>query len=125
MSEPTELEIAVIRATSDQLDSEDREYLLAQFSRAIVTERKNSGAGFFTYFAIERRPNQKIKADLKRCYVGAEVKGLDGELGFIPWTRDGYLDCLEGYTLGTGNTVGIDLTQLTFEIVDHRTKFLS
>ena len=99
--------------------------MLAQLSSATVRERKNSGAGFFTYFTAEQKPEQKIEADTRQLYASANVKGLDGALGFILWTQEGYLDVLEGYTEGTGNTVGMDLTQLSFEIIDNQMKFRS
>jgi len=37
-------------------------------------------------------------------------------MGFILWLKDGYADCLEGFTV-VDSTVGIDLTTLSFEIM--------
>jgi hypothetical protein len=125
MLEPTDLEIAVIKALSDQLDLEDRQSLLTQFSAATVIRRENSGVGFFTYFSVDRKSETKIKADTRSLYVSAAVDGLDGDLGFILWTREGALDFLEGHTEGSGTTVGMDLIRLNFRIVDNPTKLRS
>lgn len=125
MLKPTDLEIAVIKALSDQLDAEDRQNLLSQISTTTVIKRENSGAGFFTYFSVDRKSEIKIKTDTRNFYASAAVDGLDGDLGFILWSREGFLDFLEGYTEGAGNTIGMDLTQLSFRIVDNLTKFRS
>jgi hypothetical protein len=45
----------------------------------------------------------------------AKIDGLENPVGFILWLKNGYVDCLEGFTT-VDSTAGMDLAALTFEI---------
>lgn len=112
----TALELAVLAETCKQLPSEDRAALEQQIEGISVERRENTGAGFYTYFKQKSKSAQQIHADTRHCYVTAEIDGLENALGFILWTKDGYIDCLEGYTMTLNSTVGVNLTELDFEL---------
>ena len=43
------------------------------------------------------------------------IDGLDNPMGFILWLKDGYADCLEGFTVDD-STVGIELATISFAL---------
>lgn len=118
MTEPnlTALEMAVLLEHCKQMPPEDRAALEEQINGISVMSRKNTGAGFYTYFAIGKREAQPIKFDVKRCHVSATINGIDDALGFILWLKDGYVDHLEGFTMALDSTEGMDLGALRFEL---------
>jgi hypothetical protein len=92
---------------------DDRTALLAQLATAKVTERENSGAGFFTSFEVSH-DGAALAGDRMRSGGWARIDGFKQPFGFILWLEDGYADCLEGFTI-EDSTVGLDLAALTFE----------
>lgn len=78
---------------------------------ARLTERDNTGVGFFSSFTVDRTlpaiswhqrfvdgPNAEVQ-------VGDDVLLM----GFILWLEDGYPDCLEGFQYATTDGREIDL----------------
>ena len=111
----TLLEEAVIAAICEKHPA-DRTALEAQFSAAIVSTRENTGAGFCTYFNIDRESTPGIEGARLRNGPEVRVGALQHGMGFILWLEDGYASCLEGYTYGE-NTAAVDLLAAEFEIV--------
>jgi hypothetical protein len=112
----TALEMAVLVEMCKQLPTDDRAALEQQLKGISVKHRENTGAGFFTYFSLGPDAARQIQADTKSAYVEARINGIDDALGFILWTKDGYVDFLEGYTLALDDTVGMDLSKLDFQL---------
>jgi hypothetical protein len=114
-SNPTPLERAVLRAICEK-ELSDRTALEAQVSTATVLSRENTGAGFYTRFAIERASGAPICGERLRHGPAASINGLGHGMGFILWLKDGYVDCLEGYSYQE-STAEIVLDRVGFEII--------
>jgi hypothetical protein len=111
------LEAAVLQEHCNQLGPQDAAALRAQISDVSVLSRKNTGAGFFTYFSIEKDSVPQIRSDTRDCCVAAKINGVENALGFILWLKDGYIDFLEGYTMALeGGTSDLDFAALDFEL---------
>jgi len=109
------LEKAVLRAICES-HSDDRPVLESQLSTAVVLSRENSGAGFYTEFAVERASLPSIGGERLRTGPAARVDGLKQGMGFILWLKEGYAHNLEGYSYGE-STTGIEFEQTGFEIL--------
>src|SRR4029077_21270566 len=94
----------------------DRAALEAQLSTAIVLSRENTGAGFYTPFSVERSSVAPIEGERLRRGPSARIDGLEHGMGFILWLKEGYADCLEGYS-HEESTIGIALDRAGFEIL--------
>jgi len=115
-SDFTTLERAVLAAICDK-HSEDRAALEAQLSTATLLGRENTGAGFYTRFAVDRASSIAIGGMRLRDGLATKIVGLEQGMGFILWLKDGYADCLEGYSYAE-STTGIVLETAGFEILD-------
>jgi len=111
----TALERAVL-ATICDMYSEDRAALEAQLSTASLLSRENTGAGFYTRFAVDRASSTAIGGMRLRNGPEAKIDGLEQGMGFILWLKEGYADCLEGYCYAE-STTGIVLAAASFEIL--------
>lgn len=109
------LEKAVLRAICES-HVNDRPALESQLSTAAVLSRENTGAGFYTEFAVERASQPPIGGERLRTGPAARVDGLKQGMGFILWLKEGYAHNLEGYSYGE-STAGIDFEQTGFEIL--------
>ena len=109
------LETAVLQEICKQLHPQDRAALEEQMKGITFQSRENTGAGFFARFAIEKKTTQQIHNDTKGYYVTAKINGLEDAMGFILWTKVGYVDCLEGYTMALKSTAGMDFATIEFE----------
>jgi hypothetical protein len=73
--------------------------LRRQMDASRVKERKLTGVGFYTTFAV---PDCIQRVELKRSLhlgdVHAEIDGLQFGAGFVLFVNDGVIDFLEGYT---------------------------
>ncbi|GGF83986.1 hypothetical protein GCM10007301_49970 [Azorhizobium oxalatiphilum] len=90
--------------------------LTQQLARALVMERRNTGAGFFTALTV---PDDMPAVTCPRVLgqeTQARVLGLAEGLGFVLFMEDGRMSALEGYAWGTGDTTALDFTGLPFEI---------
>jgi hypothetical protein len=112
----TELELAALQsifAETPQLAPDFER----QLSVATVTERENTGVGFFTTISV---PPTAVAIDVSEPLCGethARIPGVEHGLGFVLFFRDGRMETLEGFTYGSESTASLDLTNLTFEIV--------
>jgi hypothetical protein len=89
--------------------------LLEQLERATVTERENTGGGFFTTFDV---PDDAPRVRSRRVLgyeTHAHVQGLEHGFGFVLFMEKGKLNLLEGYALA-GSTASLDLAGLVFEV---------
>jgi len=111
----TPLERAVLRAICE-MHLADRAALQAQLWTATVLNRENTGAGFYTHFAVERASSPAIGGERLRSGPAVKVDGLENGMGFILWLEKGYANCLEGYSYGE-STTEIALERAGFEIV--------
>jgi hypothetical protein len=114
-SDFTTLEQAVLAEIWDMY-SADRVALEAQLSTATLLSRENTGAGFFTRFSVDRASSTAIGGERLRAGPQAKIDGLEHGMGFILWLKEGYADCLEGYSYAE-STTGIDLEAAGFEIL--------
>jgi hypothetical protein len=113
----TPLEAAALREHCNQLQAQDAAALRTQIENVSVLRRENTGAGFFTYLSTRRTETApQIKTDTRECHVVAKIGDIENALGFILWVREGYVHCLEGYTLALESTSKIDLSVLDFEL---------
>ena len=111
----TPLERSVLRAICEK-HLADGAALEAQLSTATVLSRENTGAGFYTRFAVERASYAAIGGERLRHGPAARVEGLAHGMGFILWLKEGYADQLEGYCYGE-TTTGIAFERAGFEIL--------
>jgi hypothetical protein len=90
------------RAVLDKLfagESELFHIFRQQFSAAQVAERELSGVGFFTEFSVApAAPRLPGGPTFRFGDVGAEIKGLQHEAGFLLLIEDGCLKMLEGFS---------------------------
>ncbi len=112
----TSFEIAILTAMSD-----GEELLGILLNTAVVTERENTGHGFYTSFSVDRRQSRAPILASPVNGPNALMKDMgDGMvMGFLLWFDNGYPDCLEGfqYCDSQGNTVDLytrDLATLAF-----------
>jgi len=96
----------------------DRLALEAQLATATVRSRENTGAGFYTMLDVQRASMGPVGGERLRKGPEVKIDGFKHGMGFILWLKDGYLDCLEGYSYDD-STVGVDFEQTGFEIMPH------
>lgn len=110
----TKLELAALRAifseTPDLAAGLER-----QLAAASVTERENSGGGFFTTIRVPDDLPRVNSPKVLGLETHAHIQGMEHGLGFVLFMKDGALDMLEGYALA-GSTAALDLTDLLFEV---------
>ncbi|HEY1929302.1 MAG TPA: hypothetical protein VGG92_17700 [Caulobacteraceae bacterium] len=117
MQSLSDLERAVLAAIVDQVP-EWGEALRQQVMSATVTERENTGAGFYTKLAVTG--GQKLVGVTSPIGdVGADIEAMSRGMGFLLWMKDGVADTLEGYTYDD-TTAGLELTALRFRSVGPR-----
>ncbi len=111
----TPLEQAVLTAICEMYSS-DQAALEAQLSTATLLSRENTGAGFYTRFAVERAASAALTGERSRAGPETKIDGLRHGMGFILWLKEGYADCLEGYSYGESIT-GLALEAVGFEVL--------
>jgi len=110
----TVLERAVLEEICKQAG--EREALERQLASARVTRRKNTGDGFFTYFAVDRNDPALTSRWRVLGNVAVTIDGFESPLLIALFmNKDGYADMLEA-TVAGDSTVGIDLSTLRFKI---------
>ena len=96
-----------------------------QLAVATVTERENSGGGFFTTMTVSE---EACVADSPRVLgyeTQAHVVGLEHGLGFVLFMKNGRMHMLEGFAWGPESTASLDLHRLQFEIYNQPMQKLS
>jgi hypothetical protein len=83
-------------------DDPSLEVLRFQLDSANVSDRKFTGAGFFTEFQV---PKETSQLSGKQNFVIGDVSGqVSGHhCGFLLFVKDGALDFLEGHLWGDGD----------------------
>jgi hypothetical protein len=114
-SQFTPIESSVLRSICET-HSADRVLLEAQLAGAAVLSRRNSGAGFFTDFVVQKACCASVKGERLRTGPEARVNGLEHGMGFILWLEDGYANCLEGHSYDE-STTEIAFERVGFEIL--------
>ena len=78
-----------------------------------VTERKNTGHGFYTTLEIGRHhaPLQQAPDSVTGPNLDVRVGDQVLMMGFLLWLKDGYPFCLEGFQYGTRAGDHIDLRE--------------
>ncbi|WP_242077861.1 hypothetical protein [Brevundimonas diminuta] len=110
MSEFTELERTVLAIICDSQPS-IAEPLHSLLSDARISERHNTGHGFYTSFDVVNSeppitwPERIMDGPNAEVSVGDEILLM----GFILWLEGGYPTCLEGFQYGTPAGDDIDL----------------
>lgn len=111
----SELELAALHS----IFSETPELALGlerQLAVATVTERENSGGGFFTTIAVADEVPTVSSPRVLGYETQARVAGLEHGLGFVLFMEHGRLHLLEGFAWGPESTAALDLTALKFEV---------
>jgi len=97
--------------------SRERPALEGQLATASVSSRKNTGDGFFTYFAVDRNCPPLAGPQRVLGNVAVTIEGFERPLLVALFmSKDGYAHMLEG-TTAAEIIVGIDLSAVRFEIV--------
>jgi hypothetical protein len=113
-SDFTLLEQAVLSAVCGE-NPNDRAAMEAQLATATLKTRENTGAGFFTYFDVQRIGITPVSGRRLRDGPNAKIKGLQHGMGFILWFKEGYAHCLEGYAYAE-STTEVDWQSVSFEL---------
>ena len=109
------LEQAVLTAICEMYSS-DQAVLGAQLATATLLSCENTGAGFYTRFAVERAASATLAGGRSRAGPETKIDGLRHGMGFILWLKEGYADCLEAYSYGE-STTGLALEAVGFEVL--------
>jgi len=97
--------------------SRERPALEGQLATASVSSRKNTGDGFFTYFAVDKNCGPLAGPRRVLGNVTVTIEGFERPLMVALFmSKDGYANMLEATTAGD-STIGIDLSAVRFEIV--------
>ncbi|MEH6661566.1 MAG: hypothetical protein V7679_07965 [Parasphingorhabdus sp.] len=115
MSDFTKLELAALHSIFIETPQYE-DGLVAQLAGASVTERENTGGGFFTKISVATGAPPVTSPRTLSREIHADVKGLAHGLGFVLFMKDGYLDLLEGYAVGYETTALLDLSAVEFTI---------
>lgn len=86
-----------------------------QLKSAAVTERENTGRGFFTTITVPEDTPRVSSPKVLGYETHARIGGMEYGLGFVLFMQQGKLDLLEGYALA-GSTAALKLTEVAFEI---------
>jgi hypothetical protein len=109
----TQLERAALADFAERFPA-DSPTIAAQLNGAVFCTRENTGAGFYTRFAVPRDAGS-LSGDRMRSGCWARIDGLKNPFGFVLWLTDGYADCLEGFTVDD-STSDLDLAALNFTL---------
>ncbi len=111
----TPLERAALE-TLCRLDGGDGAIIAAQLATGLVVERKNTGAGFFTYFSVDRATPPIARLPFELWLPSVAIEGLANPLLLMLFLKDGYASFIEGATVEE-STIGIDLDTVRFDII--------
>jgi hypothetical protein len=111
----TALERAVMEDICRQ-QADERGVLESQLATATVTHRRNTGEGFFTYFAVDRNGPPLAGRWRVLGNVAAAIVGFERPLLIALFSdKDGYAHMIEA-TVAGDSTVGIDLSTVQFNL---------
>ncbi len=77
-------------------------------------DRVNTVVGFYTRVKLDR--SRCAPLPLGRLEAHFEVDGIECGIGILLWDKDGdgYLETIEGWTVGDNPLEGVDLASLKF-----------
>lgn len=87
-----------------------------QLEKAAVTQRVNTGGGFYTDIAVADDLPRMNTPKVLGYETHARVEGLTYGLGFVLFIEDGRLHLLEGFAVGPEDTTSLNLEELNFAI---------
>lgn len=116
MSDFTDLELAALNAIFAETPDFSRD-LIRQLNEASVTDRENSGCGFFTSISVSSSSPRLESPRTLGNQTNADIEGLVHGMGFVLFMDEGHLKMLEGYTFGE-NTKPLNLEEVNFSICD-------
>lgn len=109
------LEKAVLEAICKQV-SADASALKTQVKGVTVEKRNNTGVGFYTnmkvYGAVDKIETRVFPA------VFAHIEGMENPMSFILFTKNGFVDVLEGAAT-EDSTINIDFSTVRFDAVSN------
>jgi hypothetical protein len=110
----TNLETAVLSLVCEtegkQLSGDQRHLLQSLLTTARVTERINTGHGFYTNFEVDRTLSKlEGLGMIDAPSMKMEALGDETIMGFILWAKDGYPTTLEGFQCGDRTGTDVDL----------------
>jgi len=109
------LERAVLSAVC-ALYPDERNALESQLATAGFQGRENTGGGFFTNFTVDTSSTQALGGERLRDGPRlVSIEGLAYGMGFILWLKEGYAECLEGYSYAEPTTA-IDFQTVAFKL---------
>ncbi len=88
------------------------ESFLQQVSCAKVLHRINTIAGFYTDVMVDRTKCQPINFEHRGALFN--VENVENGVGVVLWDRDGYLELIEGYTIGDSQLENLKLSDLSY-----------
>lgn len=115
MTEFTDLEVAALRAIFLETP-ELAPALERQLEASVVTERENSGGGFFTTMRVADDAPAVNSLSVLGYATQARIDGLEHGFGFVLFIKGGRLYMLEGFAWAPESTHNLDLAALGFEI---------
>lgn len=86
--------------------------LRSQMQSALVSERRNSGCGFFSDLDVPG-PKEPITAKGPLGDVHVSVRGLAHGVHFLLFVNEGKASMIEGWAVD--DTTGLELTSLAYE----------
>ena len=123
MSAFTDLEVAALRAIFAETP-ELAPALGRQFEAAEVSNRENSGGGFFTTIMVADDAPAVESPSVLGYATRAHISGLEDGFGFVLYITAGKLHMLEGFAWGPESTHDLDLTALRFEVYNEPVQHL-
>ena len=111
----TNLELAALRAIFLETP-EFAPILERQLEKSVVTERENSGGGFFTTIAVADDAPIVNSPSVLGYDTQARIDGLEHGFGFVLFIKGGRLHMLEGFAWAPESTSDLDLAAVQFEI---------
>ena len=85
----------------------DNDILLNQFNHSTISE-ENDDVGYYANFSVDKTQVEVFKEKLPSRDVVGKTKDGKNIVGFVLFIKDGYLDCLEGYTFGNEKWPDLD-----------------
>jgi hypothetical protein len=93
------------------------EALRSQARSSRIVERRMTGVGFFTTFAVP--PDvPRVQGSFQLGDVLGKLEGLAHGAGFLLWVEDGVLEMLEGYTFD--EPWPEEIREFSLEYLEHR-----
>jgi hypothetical protein len=115
MSAFTDLEVAALQAIFLETP-ELAPALRRQLEVAEVSDRENSGGGFFTTVRVADDAPAVDSPSVLGTTTQARIRGLEHGFGFALFIKAGKLHMLEGFAWGPESTHDLDLTAFAFEL---------